>query len=134
MDKENCPCQSGKNYNQCCKPFLEGISQVKTPEQLMRSRYTAFATKNIDYIQSTMIGPALNKFNLEDAEKWTESIEWIGLKILSTSSKQNVGYVSFEAIYKSNQAIHKLCEKSKFINENGSWFYYDGEIIPDKDL
>jgi len=44
-------CQ--EKYKDCCYPFLIGASKPETPEQLMRSRYSAFCTKNIEYLFST---------------------------------------------------------------------------------
>ncbi|MEM8637669.1 MAG: YchJ family metal-binding protein [Cyanobacteria bacterium P01_G01_bin.54] len=37
----------------CCGPYLQGQRPAPTAEQLMRSRYSAYCTKNIDYLVST---------------------------------------------------------------------------------
>ena len=40
---ELCPCGSKKLFSQCCQPLLNGEKTAETPEQLMRSRFTAFS-------------------------------------------------------------------------------------------
>ena len=40
---QTCICCSGKKFEQCCDLFLNQKQQARTPEQLMRSRYAAFA-------------------------------------------------------------------------------------------
>uniref|UniRef100_UPI003563DCE8 YchJ family protein n=1 Tax=Desulfosarcina sp. TaxID=2027861 RepID=UPI003563DCE8 len=48
-----CPCGSGKDYEDCCGPLIKGDRVADTAEDLMRSRYTAHAKKNFDYIFET---------------------------------------------------------------------------------
>ena len=59
-----CPCGSKKNYADCCQPFIELKKIPETPEQLMRSRYTAYTQANMDYIVRTMRGKAAADFDL----------------------------------------------------------------------
>ncbi len=57
--------------------------------------------------------------------------QWRGLKILKTDKSQisqGVGYVEFAAFYKS-KGDGQLHENSKFIYENGQWYYFDGVIL-----
>ena len=42
----NCSCCSGKLYEECCEPFHSKKEFPKTAEELMRSRYAAFAIPN----------------------------------------------------------------------------------------
>ena len=44
-----CPCGSEKTYEKCCKAYIEEGKKVHNVEVLMRSRYTAFALKNISF-------------------------------------------------------------------------------------
>ena len=41
MPAEKCPCGSGKTYAACCKKIISGEKKAETPEELMRSRYSA---------------------------------------------------------------------------------------------
>ena len=72
-----CKCDTGKNYLDCCGAYITNVKVPETPEQLMRSRYTAFATGNIDYIAKTMSGQALGSFTVEDDRLDTNEITWM---------------------------------------------------------
>ena len=48
----------------------------------MRSRYTAYTRADIEYIQRTMRGLALQGFNAESAGQWARQIQWLNLKIV----------------------------------------------------
>ena len=118
-----CPCGSNKAYLECCGAFIEGHSVPNTPEELMRSRYTAYSQANIDYIARTMKGPAAIGFDPEDAKTWAEQVEWLRLDVLKTESKPPLGWVEFIAHF-SNQGIKQnIHELSEFHLEDGQWFY-----------
>jgi len=51
---ENCKCCSGKAYKECCEPLITGSRKAETAEELLRSRYYAYATTEIDYIFNTI--------------------------------------------------------------------------------
>ena len=48
-----CPCGSNNTYPQCCEPAHLNHSSVETPEQLMRSRYSAHVLGLVDYVIAT---------------------------------------------------------------------------------
>ena len=50
----DCPCGSGKTYDECCEPFIRGKAFPETAEQLMRSRYSAYTLQEIPYITDTL--------------------------------------------------------------------------------
>ena len=55
---EPCICGSKKAFGACCARFLSGEQQAKTPEQLMRSRYSAYALGNHgEYLLRTWFPP-----------------------------------------------------------------------------
>lgn len=121
-----CPCNSGKDFNNCCKPFLLGSSIPDNPEALMRSRYTAYTMANIDYIVQTMQGPAFVGFDKISAKDWAESANWQSLKVLSSSiDSPESGRVEFIAKYKINGKMFKLQEHSVFHFIDNRWFYVD---------
>lgn len=124
----NCPCGSNKNYSECCSIYINGQTKPETPEKLMRSRYTAFTQANIDYIQQTMIAPALNYFNAESAKQWATTVQWLGLEVIHSNVEKTKGYVEFIAHFNNAQG-KKDCiyEVSEFHQLNGQWFYVDGK-------
>lgn len=127
MSKTPCPCGSNQSYDRCCSRFIENGELPNTPEELMRSRYTAYASANIDYIEKTMCDKAAVGFNAEQAKQWATHSEWLGLTVKQSSMDGDKGFVEFFArhtIGKQAQHIHELSEFHK-IDEQ--WFYVDGE-------
>ncbi|MBL1141555.1 MAG: Zn-binding protein [Proteobacteria bacterium] len=125
---EPCFCDSNKNFKQCCEPFLKGNKVAKTPKQLMRSRYTAYASGNQgEYLLATWAPEScegLTAISLSD-----KTYDWIKLEIIDSSQKGNEGRVEFKAYYKTdNGLLNVLHEKSAFIRRDGRWFYVNGEV------
>ncbi|MGJ3495358.1 hypothetical protein PsalN5692_02991 [Piscirickettsia salmonis] len=127
---ELCPCCSQKPYSSCCQPFVSGQTLPATPEQLMRSRYTAYTQANIDYIIATMQGEALNGFNRNSATTWAKQSTWLNLQVLSAPAVRQdsqEGFVEFIASLQNQGKIECLHEKSRFIKNKDQWFYVDGQ-------
>ncbi|MEG1388407.1 MAG: YchJ family protein [Algoriella sp.] len=125
LDEMNCPCCSGKTYENCCKPYHLGKDLPQTPEQLMRSRYTAFALVLTNYLVETTHS-STQKFNdFSDIEDWAKSNKWLKLEIVFAKDNK----VRFRAFYQDkNNEIYEHDELSTFAQENGKWFYVDGEF------
>lgn len=128
----DCYCCSGKKFASCCEPFLTGIAKPLTAEELMRSRYSAYVTVNIEYLLKTT-HPSTRKFHdAESIKTWAESNNWQKLEIISTekgTAKDKQGIVEFKAYYfdsNSNPQIHH--EVSNFQKELSKWFFVDGFI------
>jgi len=123
-----CICSNEKNYDECCGLIISQQVKAKTPEELMRSRYSAYVKSNTDYLlQSTL---KENQYE-EDAaliEEFSSQVEWLGLKILNAKDDT----VEFKAYYRENQNIKVLHEKSTFVVEDGTWKYRDGELYNSK--
>ena len=83
-----CYCQSGLNFSECCEPYLKGEKKAPTAENLMRSRYCAYATANIEYLKSTLAPESRHDFNSATTKKWAQSAKWKGLKIMSVRSEE----------------------------------------------
>lgn len=132
-----CPCRSMDqkklNYTECCEPFLTGVKKAPTAEALMRSRYAAYVVKNIDYIDETQIVLENEKFDKDEARKWADSSEWMGLEIKKTQkgeSADNTGVVEFVAHYKDKASGTELHhhETSLFQKQDGDWKFKEGQI------
>jgi SEC-C motif-containing protein len=110
------------NYAECCEPKISGKEDASTPEQLMRSRYTAYATGAIDYLVRTTHPKTRNRFSRKDIENWSKSNRWIKLEVIQASGDQ----VEFKAYYAQGLAPVQIhLEHSKFRQEKGKWYYLD---------
>lgn len=121
-----CPCCSGKNYNDCCQLFHTKQKHAETAETLMRSRFSAFAIPNGDYLLETTF-PAKRKFHdKKELQKWGETNEWTKLEIIQSTSDQ----VEFKAFYTDENGkpqIHH--ELSTFQKIDERWYYVSGEFL-----
>ena len=133
----NCPCRVLEtqkiSFENCCGPLLQGSKKAQTAEQMMRSRYSAYVMKDMDYIDKTQLNEKHEVFNKEEALKWAEGSEWQGLEIKSTrkgQSEDDSGVVEFIAHYKDRTSGTELKhhETSSFQKQNGDWKFKDGNI------
>ena len=118
-----CPCGTEKKFSQCCEPLLTGTEQAASPEQLMRSRFSAFATRNLDYILKTTDAQVRLEVDPEATLQWMNSAEFFKLEVKSASMDGNKGFVEFIAWFRDDKGEHQHHEKSKFRKQNGQWFY-----------
>ncbi len=124
-----CSCDSGKPMSECCGPFLSREKVAETPEQLMRSRYSAFCAKDLDYIQKTTDPQALKDFDRAATEAWMNGATFTKLEVLSSSMEGNKGRVEFRATFQmegKEPEVHH--EVSKFRKQGGVWYFRDGKV------
>ena len=85
---ETCPCramaQDKLPFAACCGPFLAHAKKPPTAEALMRSRYSAFATGNVDYLDKTLADDQRKDFDRAATGDWAKKSEWLGLDIVAT--------------------------------------------------
>ncbi len=129
-----CPCGSGLAVKDCCKPFIQGKSQVATAEQLLRARYTAFALGDIDYIIQTHHSKTVHEIKREEVQEWSASSEWLGLKIVQSEAgtvADTQGSIVFCANFRTRgeEKIQEHWEQSLFEKENGEWKFLDARGI-----
>lgn len=123
-----CPCHSTKTLNECCAPFIEGQKLPATPEELMRSRYTAFCFKNMDYLETTTDPENMESFDREANEDWASKAKFLKLEIKKTDIKEDLGMVEFVAHFNIDGEDSLHHEHSKFIKKADKWFFHSGEI------
>ncbi|WP_076419125.1 YchJ family protein [Colwellia sp. UCD-KL20] len=126
-----CPCGSNTEYKKCCEPLILKKINAESPEQLMRSRYSAYALKHSEYIYETYSNASKKLQSLKDIAIWAKQTDWLNLRILNTSEYEHnsTPTVTFEALYKNNGIFYKMSEKSAFIKEEGFWRYVDGSQV-----
>ena len=131
-----CPCQDKnadvvKAYAECCEPLHLVQSQATSPEQLMRSRYSAFFLGLGHYIFDTHHADFRNG-SMDEYQQSAESTSWCGLEVLDSQQQANTATVDFKAYFIDKDKLHCLHEISNFVLENGQWFYTDGVYQPKK--
>ena len=122
--EQTCTCGSGENFVSCCEPFLLEKEFAKTAEQLMRSRYSAYAHGFIDYLIETTYPSQRKYYSRKAVKQWADENQWLKLEIVFSSEK----IVEFKAYYKDPSAkiqIHH--ERSTFQFENDKWYFLEGE-------
>lgn len=145
----NCYCCSGLLFSNCCQPLLKGVATPDSCLQLMRSRYSAYCCKNIEYIYQTQL-PTHQQNSLQQQAilkdqiaEFANAVHFVGLTITAWSATNcsdtdrsenvasqpgNEGSVSFVARYISGNKLESLAEKSRFVF-NGQWYYSEGRFI-----
>src|SRR3954447_12547926 len=114
LEARPCPCGSA-SYDECCGLLHRGERQAETPAELMRSRYSAYAVGDTDYVWRTW-HPRTRPERVEPDAATT----WTGLEILEASED----VVEFRARHRTG-VLH---ERSRFERRAGRWFYLDGEV------
>ncbi|PWU49589.1 hypothetical protein DLJ46_09115 [Micromonospora globispora] len=118
-----CPCGSGLPYAECCRPLHRGEATAATAEALMRSRFSAFAVGDADYLlRSWHSSTRPARLRLDPGQRW------IRLEILDTDGGglfDTAGTVAFRAHYRESGRPGALEEQSRFVREDGRWVYLD---------
>lgn len=121
-----CPCGNADGYTRCCQPLHQGGAS-SSADVLMRSRYSAYVLKLEDYLLATWHSstrPAHLKLSTQQPAP-----TWLGLNVMRHESNGDHAIVEFMARLRygggSAQRMHEI---SRFIREDGRWFYIDGEI------
>jgi SEC-C motif-containing protein len=124
-----CYCKSGKSFNKCCKLFLDNKKEPSSPLELMRSRYTAYVLKNIDYLIKTTYPENRKLYPKNELQEWAESSHFFNLEIINSNQKDDFGTVEFKAYYEYKKDIYIHHEYSTFIKENGVWYFEEGNVF-----
>ena len=120
----NCYCGNSIPFQDCCEPYIKGITNATTAEKLMRSRYSAFATDSADYLVNTTHISKRRFHNKKDILAWSQANKWLKLEVLASTETT----VTFKAYYlDENLKAQVHYEHSTFKFENNRWFYVDGE-------
>lgn len=126
----SCPCGSALPYAACCgrlhgEHAASGKLIAPTPEALMRSRYAAFVLDLRPYLLASWHA-STRPAELEPPES---GLKWLGLDVKRSAMQDaDHGSVEFVARSKLGGRAHRLHETSRFVRENGEWFYLDGDL------
>jgi SEC-C motif-containing protein len=119
------PKKRAMAYADCCGRFVDHFNAVAAldAEHLMRSRYSAFVLARADYLLATWHSstrPASLDFDA--------GAKWLGLEVREhKTTRADAAEVEFVARYRVAGAAVRLHERSRFVCEDGRWFYVDGD-------
>lgn len=141
----NCFCGNNITFSHCCEEIILGKKNATTPEKLMRSRYSAYATNNFEYIFNTYSKTSQKSQSISEIEASANNTKWLNLTVLKCRSLENDKTahnnaslnldnthnhtVEFFVFYAHGNNIFKMHELSRFIKEDNQWVYHDGDII-----
>lgn len=120
-----CPCGLPRPYVACCGRYHDGSAVAPDAEALMRSRYSAYVLDRRDYLLTSWHAstrpPALAP--PEPGQRW------LGLEVRRVLQlDDDHAQVEFVARSKLGGRAHRLHELSRFVRDDGSWSYVDGEL------
>jgi len=122
-----CPCGNAAGYEACCGRWHHGPQRLMAPDAqtLMRSRYTAFVLDELDYLLETWHA-STRPARLEANPPGTK---WLGLEVRRHEC-QDAEHATVEFVARSRQGgrASRLHETSRFVREDGRWFYVDGDF------
>ena len=129
MSADLCPCSSGAPYKTCCGPLHRGERLAPTCEALMRSRYAAFARKQVDYLLATSHPDLVAEHGgaeafRRDLLRSCEQHRYPGLRVVEHREDGDQGEVLFEArVFRKGTDV-SFSERSLFFREGGRWLYH----------
>lgn len=126
MSELNCPCGL-ERYLECCQPLHLGQKKAQTAQQLMRSRYSAFAMHEIDYLVKTTALGQQQALDVDAIAAWSKANQWLTLEIVQAQEKLNKNHaeVEFKAHYHDGKHAHIHHEVSHFVHVNNTWYFLD---------
>jgi SEC-C motif domain protein len=124
---EPCPCGRPARYADCCGRWHAGPQHLQAPdaEALMRSRYSAYVKQLGEYLLQTWHPSTRPAAPLV----FEPGLRWLGLEVRRHQRVDDThAVVEFVARSKLGGRAHRLHETSRFVREDGSWYYLDGEV------
>jgi SEC-C motif-containing protein len=128
-----CPCGSENAYADCCQPLIDGDTHAETAEALMRSRYSAHAKKEFDYIYDTTLPANRQEDDRKGTAAWSRKLDWQRLEIRQMDAggpDDDKGTVEFVARYRKNSKAFEHHEIAEFVRDDGRWYFKDGAPPP----
>ncbi len=132
LPEQACPCgklgasKKPPSFAVCCARYLNDFDNTPAPDaqSLMRSRYSAFVLKHADYLLATWHASTRPADVAPD-----DSTKWLGLDVRRhTVIDADHAQVEFVARYRIAGRGARIHELSRFVLEEGRWYYLDGDL------
>ncbi|RLB72947.1 MAG: YchJ family protein [Deltaproteobacteria bacterium] len=129
-----CPCSSGKMYQDCCEPLLAGSRKAETAEELLRARYSAHVKLEMDFVKDTTHPDQVSRYEPATAKSWAEKSEWDRLEVVDVEDggpEDETANIEFVAHFRQKDKLKTHHELAHFKRYEGEWFFYDGQgVVP----
>lgn len=142
-----CYCGQPKKYQDCCEPLHRRERPADTPEQLMRSRFSAYFLRLVPYIADTYFQPILSSTARQEIHAFAHSARFLALEVITSGLSPSIpsvsfpvlpdsarelatGYVHFKVWFLQADKMHLLEEHSRFVCHQNEWRYLDGVLLP----
>lgn len=122
-----CPCCTWELYSNCCQPYHNREKEATTAEALMRSRFSAFAIPNGEYLMETTLPQKRKLHSRDDLQEWGEINSWTRLEIVSKPSDDQVEFKAYYTDEDGQKQLHH--ELSLFKKVHGRWYYVSGKFL-----
>ena len=111
-------------FEACCGRYLERHTPAPDAESLMRSRYSAFVLERSAYLLATWhVSTRPGELPFEPG------VKWLGLAVKEHRViDADHAEVAFVARSRVAGRGHRLEERSRFVREDGRWWYVDGDL------
>jgi SEC-C motif-containing protein len=127
-----CACGKGASLEECCGPIIRGEKQPETAEALMRARYTAYTSGEVDFILGSHDPTTADQADPKGTAQWAAQAKWLKLEVVHTERggpDDKDGIVEFIAHYEMDGRLIAHHERSEFRKLDGRWFYVDGDMV-----
>ncbi|WP_341501386.1 YchJ family metal-binding protein [Gallaecimonas sp. GXIMD4217] len=123
-----CYCGSTQPFSQCCQAVIGDQAKAATAEQLMRARYSAHCSGDIDFILASWHPDGRHQQDVAAIAAFARDHQWLGLEVLS---QQRLGddeaRVTFVARFRDQDGQGQFhLEDSRFLRQQGLWYYHSG--------
>ena len=120
-----CPCGLPARLSACCGRWHAGPLHLQAPDAaaLMRSRYSAYVLQQAHYLLATW-----HAGTRPPAVDFEPGLRWVGLQVLQHLTAGDAATVAFIARSKLRGRAQQMRETSRFVREQGRWFYLDGDV------
>lgn len=125
-----CHCGNESTFDACCGLLISGDAQAETAEALMRARYSAYVTGDIDFIIDTQKVDG-DETDREATEAWSRDSTWLGLEILKVEDGEALhdrGTIEFIARYSHKEDEQAHHEVATFRKKDGRWEFVDAKM------
>jgi SEC-C motif-containing protein len=133
LNEQDCPCGAKdskgrvKRLGECCGVYLNDFEHTPAPtaEHLMRSRYSAYVLEHAPYLLATWHASKRPSRVTFDA-----GAKWLGLEVRDHVQQDDThAQIEFVARNRVQGRATRMHERSRFVREDGRWFYVDGDWL-----